>query len=180
MTTITNGGWIEEIPQVEIELMANGNVRLTDKTDMNGDHMVDLHPIHLRLIAERLGLVGAMSDTEAQALRTVDKLVRRLRVLHERIEQLDKWLCEQPDYKEADIDVEVFFSGATLDLSREFQLEIEESGAVVTPMSRTERGGAGAATVGAQKTPENGGVQYPRKRGSSAAPQQLDLGGCHD
>lgn len=132
MTKETNGGWIENIPQVDIELVSDGNVHVTDTSDMNGDHTVVLHPIHLRLIAEKLGLVGAMSDTEAQALRMVDKLVRRMGVLHERIKQMDEWLWAAPDHEDADITTEIWYSAATLELSREFQAEIAESGAVST------------------------------------------------
>lgn len=163
MTTTTNGGWIEEIPQVEIELMANGNVRLTDKTDFNSDHSVDLHPIHLRLIAERLGLVGAISDTEAHALRTVDKLVRRMQVLLDRIEQLQKWLSDAPDMENADINAEYWFNDATLDLAKEFMREIEESRTVVTPLARREPATKPAAPSGTGPVrlplfPEDGGA----------------------
>lgn len=161
MTTMTNGGWIEEIPQVDIELVSDGNVHVTDKTDFDGEHTVVLHPIHLRLIAEKLGFVGAMSDTEAQALRPVDKLTRRLNLLHQRIAQMDAWLWEHSDFDEADINVEVWFSRATLDLSTEFQAEIAEASRHVTPRHARSRSPSNA--------PENGGLQDTQKRGASEA-----------
>lgn len=159
MTTMTNGGWIEEIPQVEIELAANGNVHVTDCSDFDGRHTVTLHPIHLRLIAEKLGLVRGMSASEADALRTVDKLTRRLNLLHERIAKMDSWLWEHRDFDEADINVEVWFSRATLDLSTEFQAEISEASQHVTPRHARSRLPSNA--------PENGGLQDPQKRGAS-------------
>jgi hypothetical protein len=165
MTTMTNGGWIEEIPQVEIELAANGNVHVTDCSDFDGRHTVTLHPIHLRLIAEKLGLVREMSASEADALRTVDKLTRRLNLLHERIAKMDSWLWEHRDFDEADINVEVWFSKATLDLSTEFQAEIAEASRHVTPRHAESR---------SLKASENGGLQATQKRGSSNAPQPTD------
>ena len=157
-TMMTNGGWVETLPPVDsIELLENGNVRVTT-SDMNDQYMVDLHPIHLRLIAERLGLVAAMSDSEAQALRAVDKLTRRLNLLHERIAKMDSWLWEHSDFDEADINVEIWFSRATLDLSAEFQAEIAEASRHVTPRRAESR---------SLKTSENGGPQDTQKRGSS-------------
>lgn len=148
MTKETNGGWIEEIPQLDsIELLENGCVRVAT-SDMQDSYSVDLHPMHLRFIAEKMGLVREMSVSEADALRTVDKLTRRIRVLHERIVQMDKWLNESRDLECADITVEFWFSAATLDLSREFIREIDESAAVVTPLARSQRqeGNAGSVT----------------------------------
>jgi len=150
MTTLTNGGWIEEIPQVDsIELLENGNVRVTT-SDLQDQYQVDLHPMHLRFIAEKLGLVREMSASEADALRMVDKLARRLRVLHGRIEQMHKWLSENNDLECADINVEYWFSDGTLDLANEFLRELDESGAVVTPMKRSEREQGNAGSVSGQ------------------------------
>ena len=159
MTRITNGGWIEEVPQVDIELVSDGNVHVTDKTDFNGEHTVVLHPIHLRLIAEKLGLVREMSASEADALRAVDKLTRRLNLLHERIAKMDSWLWEHRDFDEADINVEVWFSKATLDLSTEFQAEIAEASRHVTPRHAESRLPS--------NPPENGVLQDTQKRGAS-------------
>lgn len=153
-----------EIPHLKIERLANGCIRLENES-MGDSYMVDVHPLHLRYMAEQLGLVGAMSDTEAQALRTVDKLTRRLNLLHERIAKMDSWLWEHRDFDEADINVEVWFSKATLDLSTEFQAEISEASRHVTPRHAESR---------SLKTSENGGLQATQKRGCSNAPQPTD------
>lgn len=122
----------EHIPHLNIETLENGNLRLENES-MGDSYCVDIHPIHLRMMAERLGLVREMSASEADALRTVDKLARRLRVLQSRIEQLQRWLADAPDMENADINTEYWFNDATLDLANEFLREIDESRAVVTP-----------------------------------------------
>ncbi|MGJ7529182.1 hypothetical protein [Variovorax sp. GB1P17] len=161
MTTETISGWVETIPAVEIELMSNGNVRVTDKSDSQQDYSVDLHPIHLRLVAEKLGLVRDMSATEADALRVVDRLGRRLRLLQERIDHLDNYLVTCSDHGHADLTYEMAFSAATLDLVTEFCRELDESGAVVTPRHTSSR--------------------VTRRDERKAVPvEQLDLGVGHD
>ncbi|MDQ0084562.1 biotin operon repressor [Variovorax boronicumulans] len=168
MTTQTNGGWIENIPQVEIELLEGGNVRVTDKSDFNQDYSVDLHPIHLRLIAEKMGLVREMSASEADALRMVDKLARRIGVLQERILQLDKWLWEHPDPDCADIGTEIWFSAGTLDLANEFLLEIGESRAVVTPRHDESRAGTPAPSPSTANTKAFGwALRQPLEKSST-------------
>lgn len=147
-----------EIPHLKIERLENGCIRL-ENTDCGDSYVVDIHPLHLRYMAEKLGLVGAMSETEAQALRAVDRLTRRLNVLHERIAKMDSWLWEHRDFDEADINVEVWFSKATLDLSTEFQAEIAEASRHVTPRHAESRPRL--------KASENGGLQGTQKRGAS-------------
>lgn len=128
MTTMTNGGWIEEVPQVDIELMANGNVRLTDKTDFSVDHSVDLHPIHLRLIAEKLGLVRQISASEADALRMVATLRRRMLVLKRRIDHLGSFLALHSDTAHADLTYEQDYAIATAEICDEFVADFEPPG----------------------------------------------------
>ncbi|HWT21657.1 MAG TPA: hypothetical protein VN280_22370 [Variovorax sp.] len=134
MSTETTTGWEEVIPELKIELVADGCLLLTHQDSCgNGDDMVIVHPIHLRFMAEKLGLVREMSASEADNLRTINKLARRLRLLHERISQMDQWLWEHPDSTCVDINTELWFSAASLDLSREFMTELNESGTVETP-----------------------------------------------
>lgn len=155
MTKETNGGWIEEIPALDsIELLSNGNVRVTT-SDLQDQYLVDLHPMHLRFIAEKLGLVREMSASEADALRMVDKLARRIRLLAERIGHLGEYLALYSDSKHADLSYEQTYATATADLADEFVREIDESGAVVTPLKRSERQESDAASVtAAQPAPQ--------------------------
>jgi hypothetical protein len=161
----------EEIPHLEIELLSNGNIRLESES-MCGSYIVDVHPIHLRLMAERLGLVRDLSASESHALRMVDKLARRLRLLHGRIEQLHKWLADNKDLEQADITAEYWYSDATLDLANEFVAEIEESGAVVTPLSR---GTAEGRQLNARSTAVQKPSPNPTETQRVSKPAQMEL-----
>lgn len=141
MTRETTFGWKEEIPALKIEKLADGCLMLTVEDTMgNGDDCVVVHPLHLRLMAERLGLAREMSASDADALRTISKLGRRLRLLQERIDHLDSYLVNCSDHAHANFDYEMAFSAATLDLADEFCRELDESGAVVTPRHTASRG----------------------------------------
>ncbi|BEP48916.1 hypothetical protein [Variovorax sp. V116] len=166
-----------EIPHLKIEQLENGCIRLENES-VGDSYVVDIHPLHLRYMAEKLGLVREMSASEADALRTVDKLARRLRVLHERVLQLDQWLWEHQDATNADISVEIWYSAGTLDLSNEFQAEMAESRAVVTPRHAESRSATNDDPVPCAKPKTNppGTQRVPRV---SLAPQ-LDLGVGHE
>lgn len=128
-----------KIPELSIERTNDGLIELEQQNGLDEPDRIQIHPLHLRHMAESLGLVREMSASEADALRMVDKLARRLRVLHGRIEQVQKWFADNKDLDCADITVEYWFNDATLDLANEFLAEVEESRAVVTPrQSRLE------------------------------------------
>lgn len=136
-----------EIPQLKIEVLVNGCIRL-ENTDCGESYAVDIHPTQLRYLAEKIGLAVAAPD--AGHARRVEKLNRRLKVLHDRVLQLDQWLWQHPDTENADITTEIWYSAGTLELSNEFQVEIaEQAGANVvnTPPK-----------AGPLNTPENGTV----------------------
>jgi hypothetical protein len=140
MTTETASGWSADLPALKIEALADGNLMLShDDGYGNGDDCVLVHPLHLRFMAEKLGLMRNMSATEADALRMVDKLARRLGMLHERISQVHEWMWQNKSFDQCDINIEAWYIDATLDLSAEFQAEIEESRAVVTPRNAESR-----------------------------------------
>lgn len=166
-----------EIPHLRIERLENGCIRLENES-AGDSYVVDIHPLHLRYMAEKLGLVREMSASEADALRTVDKLARRLRVLHERVLQLDQWLWEHQDIANADISVEIWYSAGTLELSKEFQAEIAESRAVVTPRHAESGSGTNADPVPRAK-PKANPTGTQRVPWGSLAPQ-LDLGVGHE
>lgn len=112
-----------EIPQLKIEVLANGCIRL-ENTDCGESYAVDVHPTQLRYLAEKMGLTVPAAD--AGQARRVDKLNRRLKLLHDRMLQLDRWLWQHPDTENADITTEIWYSAGTLELSNEFQTEIAE------------------------------------------------------
>lgn len=136
MTKETPTRWEETIPELTIELVEDGTLLLTHKdTYGNGDDMVSVHPMHLRFMAEKLGLVNTMTDTEARALQMVDKLTRRMGVLHERIKQVRDWMWQNSErgFDDCDINIEAWYSDATLDISNEFMAEIDEYRALLAP-----------------------------------------------
>lgn len=166
-----------EIPHLMIERLENGCIRLENES-AGDSYVVDIHPLHLRFMAEKLGLVREMSASETDALRMVDKLARRLKVLHERVMQMDHWLWEHQDATCADISIEIWYSAGTLDLSNEFQAEIAESRALVTPRHAESRSSTNAEPVPRAKPKANptGTQRVPR---GSPVPQ-LDLGVGHE
>jgi hypothetical protein len=133
------------IPELSIALTTEGLIELEQQNGLDEPDRIEIHPLHLRHMAEKMGLVGEMSASEADALRMVDKLARRLKMLHERIDRLDDLLLNCSDHAHANLDWEVSFSRATCDLADEFVREIEESGAVVTP--RGSAGGNGLSVT---------------------------------
>lgn len=80
-------------------------------------HRIELHMIHLRLLAEKTGLVPAV-DPDAE--RTIARLCRQMRLLFERIDTLHDWLVNHSDHKHADLSYELSHSRATWDLANEF------------------------------------------------------------
>ncbi|PZQ77775.1 MAG: hypothetical protein DI563_02520 [Variovorax paradoxus] len=120
-------GVIAAMPDLQIEVAHTEDMLILQQTDYSGhtDRM-SIHRWQVRFLAEEMGLLPARSEGEASATRRLSFLARRMRVLHARIEQLDEWLAKQPDYDNADINVEVGYSGATYDLSQEFIDELKE------------------------------------------------------
>lgn len=116
----------EDIPQVTITTLANGNVRLENVDPMGNEvNIVDLHPIQVRLIAERLGLVATSEVTTARRIKT---LCRRLRTLHHRIETLADYLIHHSDHKHADLDFEMTYCAGTRDIADEFVADLSDWG----------------------------------------------------
>lgn len=112
------------IPAVHIE--ANGDEILIEQ-DLGGDtHYVSLHLIHVRYMAERLGLVAS---TDLNAEQRVETLSRRLRVLHARLESLTHYLINHSDHEHADLSWEMTYCRATCDIADEFVADLGAVGA---------------------------------------------------
>lgn len=116
------------IPCVRIE--ADGDEILIEQ-DLGGDiHRVSLHSLHVRYMAEQLGLVATSDPTATQR---IDALSRRLRVLRDRLDRLTDYLLNHSDHAHADLDWEVTYCTATLDIADEFVADLVE----VTPRDVT-------------------------------------------
>lgn len=172
-----NMNWIEEIPNLSIQRLDNGNLRLEDKSFSEGA-IVDVHPSQLRLMAERLGLVREMSPTEtellerererANGLRTeLDRIVGWLMMIETRTTQLHDNIMGVSQNDHDDVHIEIAQSAALADIVE--QVLIDAKAALARSLIR---GDDQPATAGdpqkTMKAPNSGAVQSPQKRGSSA------------
>lgn len=118
----------DSIPDLKIELMndgiGDGLILLTQDGGGNGDDRVAIHPLHLRFMAEKFGLVDT-SDPQAQ--KTIATLTRRLHLLNDRIEHLADWLVTHSDNRHADLSYEQTYARATADMAEEFCAELMAS-----------------------------------------------------
>ena len=108
-------------PELKIEHLADGLIVLEQDSAGNIDR-VAIHPIHIRHMVEKMGLVES-SDLQAQ--KTIATLTRRLLVLHERIDHMAYWLATHSDSKHADLSYEQTYATATADIAGEFCAELE-------------------------------------------------------
>lgn len=137
----------DSIPDLKIELMddAQGDGLILLEQDSGGNiDRVAIHPIHLRYMAEKMGMVGT---SDPQALKTIATLQRRMVALRYRIDTLHHYLVNHSDHKHADLSYEVTYATACIDLADEFCAEFD--------LAEPD-----------ENTPENGAVEEPQKRGS--------------
>ena len=109
----------DSIPELKIEAMddSHGSLILLEQDSGGNIDRVAIHPIHLRYMAEKWGLVES-SDPQAQ--KTIATLERRLRLLSERINHLASYLCLHSDSEHADLRYEQDYANATSDIVDEF------------------------------------------------------------
>ena len=86
-----------------------------------GPNTIVLHPLQLRAVCEKFGLLAA-DRGPAQYIATLE---RRLQAVRDRVEFLDNWLRNHSDHKHADLSYECTYSGATLDVADEFCFDID-------------------------------------------------------
>lgn len=125
---------------------------------MGDSYIVDLHPIHLRYIAEKTGLVREVFASEADALRMVVKLKRRLLVLKARIDHLGQFLSCFSDSEHADLEYEQTYATATADICDEFCADLDD----ICSGPETLQVTTASVTPNA---PESGVLEEPQKRG---------------
>lgn len=142
----------DSIPHLNIEVLDNGNIRLENES-MGDCCAVDVHPMHLRLVAEKMGLVET-SDPQAQ--KTIAALTRRLHVMRDRVDHLAYWLANHSDGQHADLSYELTYATATADIAGEFCAELE---------------GVQASTEALKQAPE------PVNQTTGADPRQMSIEG---
>ncbi|TAL89595.1 MAG: hypothetical protein EPN46_02460 [Candidimonas sp.] len=116
----------DSFPDLKIELMTDDTgdgLILLEQKDSEDIGSIAIHPVHLRYMAEKLGLVQT-SDPQAQ--KTIATLTRRLCLLRDRIDHLADWLATYSDSQHADLTYEQTYARATADMADEFCEEIPE------------------------------------------------------
>lgn len=123
-----SGSTSDQIPSLTIEHVddGGGGLIVLEQEGCGSTDRVALHPIHLRYLAEKFGLVES-SDVQAQ--KTIATLRRRLAVLNSRVAHLARYLADCSDHEHADLMYETTYARATADLSAEYCAEFEQEGA---------------------------------------------------
>lgn len=116
----------DNIPELKIELMddTEGSLILLEQDSGGNLDRVAIHPIHLRYMAEKFGLIET-SDPQAQ--KTIAMLTRRLLLLRDRMDNLHNYLVNHSDHKHADLSYEVTYATACVDLADEFCAELDDT-----------------------------------------------------
>ena len=117
----------DSIPELKIEMMDDGQgdgLILLEQDNCGNIDRVAIHPIHLRYIAEKMGLVESSDPTAAKTIAT---LQRRMLALRDRIESLADWMARYSDHKHADLSHETTLLHAMADLASEWYHDFEES-----------------------------------------------------
>lgn len=117
----------DDIPNLKIERMDDGlgdGLILLEQRDNSGNvSSIAIHPIHLRHMAEKFGLV---ETSDPQARKTIGALARRLRLLRDRIDHLGDYLTNYSDHAHANLDYEMTYITATAALADEFCADLDD------------------------------------------------------
>lgn len=144
---------LTKIYDMAYELNDAGEVLIEQDTGGQVDR-VYLHPIHVRLIASEMGLLNGDED----AWRRVEALGRRLRLLRDRIADLDGRLWSVPTYPPGSNsdDADCIYSDATPALANEFCADLappvrETRAAADADKTKTQPAANPAATRGVER-----------------------------
>lgn len=117
----------DNIPDLKFERLIDGRgegLIMLEQYDNGEETRVAIHPIHLRYLAEKMGLIEA---ADPQAAKVIAKLERRLRLLRDRIDHMGDYLVNHSDQRHADLSYEITYMTATADLADEFCAEFESN-----------------------------------------------------
>lgn len=171
-----NMNWTEEIPNLSIQRLDNGNLRLEDKGFSDGA-IVDVHPSQLRLMAERLGLVREASQTETELLEQerervnmlrveLDRIIQWLMIVEARADQLHHNIMVASQNGHSDVHIEMAQSAALADIVE--QVLIDSRAALARSLTNgDEQPTTFAGELDPLKTPKSVGVQATQKRDAS-------------
>jgi hypothetical protein len=115
----------DTFPELAIEFMEDGQgdgLILLESDNGGNIDRVAIHPIHLRYMAEKCGLI---TTSDPQAQRTIAMLTHRLHLLRDRIDHLGEWLSKHSDHLHADLSYECTYATATADIAAEFCADLD-------------------------------------------------------
>lgn len=136
----------DNIPELNIELMDDkqGSLILLEQGSGGNTDRVAIHPIHLRYMAEKFGLVATSDPT---AHKTIAMLTRRLHVLRDRVGHLAHFLANHSDSKHADLSYEQTHATATSEIADEFCAELVDTPANSAPLQPLQPSNAQATLI---------------------------------
>ncbi len=112
----------ESIPSLEITALPNGNLRLEDKSYGEGA-IVDVHPCQVRLMAERLGVVGRLSASHADVSppqpTDLERLIPWLAMIETRASQLYENILGVSSLGHEDVNIEIAQAAALADIAEQ-------------------------------------------------------------
>ena len=138
----------DQMPHLNIEALSNGLIRLENES-MGDSYTVDIHPVQLRYIAEKAGLLGEVTATDSDMLRTergriaemnrdLDRYKRTLLAMRGRAAQLHDNIYSNSQKGHEDLGIEVAQSAALADMIElvctEFEDEYTASPATAAPL----------------------------------------------
>ncbi|PZP95528.1 MAG: hypothetical protein DI587_22255 [Variovorax paradoxus] len=170
----------DDIPRLKIEANDDGTLTLEQDWCGNVDR-VAVHPVHVRHLAERLGMIREMSASDAELLRTErgqvaslrqenDRLKRNMLRLREHALSLQRDFAEHADWAHADLlepmnqinSVVSLFDMACDDFADAYEAQEPTANPWV---SKQEPSGSASARPTAT-TPKTDGFEAPPKTGA--------------
>ena len=160
----------EHIPHLNIESLDNGNLRLENES-MGETYVVDIHPMHVRLLAERTGLIKAgdangEQRTLAEQGRELDRLKRNMLRVRAHAVELQDDFRKNADWDHADLTYEMTMINKLIDLLDMAVDDFVDDYTERDPDDRQKRDGARSPMAQSAK---------PAKDERPAAPNQLEL-----
>jgi hypothetical protein len=140
------------IPDLSFEIDGDA-IDLEQDAGCGSVSRITLHPVHLQLLAECTGMLTPSSNLEAD--RTIAKLSRQMRILLDRINQLDDWLNLAAQRGHEDLELENTYSFATWELAKEFCTDLPKPYAAPASDTTQNTLGNGVASVAAGSPPDS-------------------------
>lgn len=182
----------DNIPSLKIETNGDGTITLEQEWSGNVDR-VAIHTVHVRYLAEKLGMVREVSASDAELLRTErghvaalrqenDRLKRNMLRLHAHALALQADFRENADFAHADLSHEMSNINALVDL---FDMAVDDFADHYTaheprenpPVTQVEPRASAAVPAPATR-PKTDGFGTPPKTGALGAGSDVTPAGA--